>query len=167
MSTYERSVRVLAPFEDVWAFHSTEEGLEALTPGWMNLRVEEVRGPDGDADPEVLEAGSTLRASMRPFGVGPRQEWLSEIIARDRDDGSAYFRDRMADGPFETWEHTHLFHADGGSTLVRDRVEYELPFGPLGRIAGPFAWIGFEPMFRFRHRKTKELLEGQPDRSDA
>ena len=38
--------------------------------------------PDGEPDPEVLEAGSRIKLSMRPFGVGPRQEWTSVITER-------------------------------------------------------------------------------------
>jgi ligand-binding SRPBCC domain-containing protein len=159
MPTYERSSRVVAPFEEVWGFHSDEEGLVALTPGWMNLEIESVRGPDGDPDPDVLEAGSAVESSVRPFGVGPRQSWISEITARERSRGSAYFRDAMSDGPFRRWVHTHMFYADGGTTVVRDRVEYELPLGSVGEVLGPLAVAGLDPMFRYRHRKTRELLE--------
>lgn len=159
MDTYERSVRVDAPFEEVWEFHATTDGLEALTPDWTNLHIEEVRGPDGDTDPDELDAGSTIRASAQPFGVGPRQEFVSAIVARDRDNCSGYFTDVMNEGPFTEWEHTHLFYADEGSTLVRDRIRYELPLGSLGRAVGPLARIGFEPMFRYRHHRTKTLLE--------
>ena len=159
MPTYERSVRVFAPFEDVWQFHSTEQGLVDLTPGWMHLRIEDVRGPDGDPDPDVLEAGSVVESSIRPLDVGPRQTWVSDIVARERTDGAAYFRDVMAEGPFPEWTHTHMFYDDGGATIVRDKVEYELPLGPVGRAFGPLGVVGLDPMFRFRHRKTKELLE--------
>ena len=159
MPTYERRTRVRAPLEDVWTFHSNVAGLEALTPDWMRLRVESVRGPDGEPDPDVLEAGAEVSLSIRPCGRGPRQYWRSVIRERDRTDGAAYFRDEMVDGPFETWVHTHLFYADGDDTIVRDRVEYELPFGPLGRAASPFSRIGFEAMFRDRHRRTKARLE--------
>jgi len=159
MPRYERSVRVEAPLEAVWEFHSTTDGLEALTPDWMRLEIEQVRGPDGEPDPEVLDVGSVITSSVRPFGIGPRQSWLSEIVDRSHEDGSAYFRDVMVDGPFDEWTHTHLFYADGSETMVRDRIEYELPFGAIGRAVGPFAVVGFEPMFRYRHRRTKELLE--------
>jgi ligand-binding SRPBCC domain-containing protein len=159
MDSYERSVRVHAPLSEVWEFHSTESGLVALTPDWMGLQVEEIRGPDGEPDPAVLETGSTLRLSTRPFGVGPPQSWTSEIVARERDDGSAYFQDVMHDGPFEEWEHTHSFYADGDATIVRDRVRYELPLGAVGRAIGPAAVVGFAPMFRYRHRRTRQLLE--------
>lgn len=159
MPTYERSTRVGAPFEDVWEFHSNEQGLIALTPDWMNLEIESVRGPDGDPDPAVLETGSVIESSVRPLGVGPRQGWTSEIAARDRSAGSAYFQDVMTDGPFREWRHTHMFYADDGATVVRDRVEYRLPLGGLGDAVGPLATVGFEPMFRYRHRETRELLE--------
>jgi ligand-binding SRPBCC domain-containing protein len=159
MATYERSVRVAAPFEDVWEFHSTVKGLEELTPNWMNLQIEEVRGPDDELDPGVLEPGATISASVRPLGVGPRQSWVSRITDRGRTEGSAYFQDVMEDGPFETWEHTHTFHDDGGETVVQDSIDYAFPMGKVGEVVSPLGWFGFEPMFRFRHRRTKALLE--------
>lgn len=159
MPVYERETVVAAPFDEVWAFHSDESGLEALTPGWFNLRVESVEGPDGDPNPEVLEPGSTITSSIQPFGVGPRQTWISYIDRREAGDGTAMFRDEMVRGPFPHWVHTHRFEAVSGGTRVHDHVEYRLPGGPLGRLAGPAAWLGFEPMFRHRHRRTKELLE--------
>lgn len=158
MSVYERSVVVDAPFEEVWAFYSSESGLEAITPDWLHLRVESVEGPDGDPDPDVLEAGSTIRSSIRPFGVGPRQRWTSYIVRRRRENGRALFRDEMIRGPFPRWVHTHRFEAVEDGTRVHDRVEYRLPGGPLGRLAGPFGAVGFEPMFCYRHRRTRELL---------
>jgi len=159
MATYERSVRVSAPFEAVWEFHSTEDGLVALTPGWMNLEVESVTGPDGEPNPEVLETGAKIRSSVRPLNVGPRQNWVSRITEREEFDGSAYFADVMDEGPFPEWEHTHMFYADGEETIIRDRVVYEFPLGALGRAVGPFGVVGFEPFFRYRHHETKELLE--------
>jgi ligand-binding SRPBCC domain-containing protein len=159
MATYTRETRVRAPFDEVWEFASTVDGLDALTPDFMNLEVRSVTGPDGDPDPEILTAGSRIDLAMQPFGVGPRQEWTSVITERTEDEGAAMFHDVMEGGPFPTWEHTHEFFADGDETVVSDRVEYELPGGALGRAVSPLGWVGFEPMFRGRHRKTKELLE--------
>ena len=159
MSQYQRTVRVDAPFEEVWDFHSRVTGLEALTPDWMNLEIESVTGPDGEPDPGILDTNSRIESSIRPFDVGPRQQWTSVITEREEGAGSAMFRDRMDGGPFAEWEHTHSFFADGDGTVVHDSVEYELPLGELGRAVSPLAVVGMEPMFRYRHRKTKELLE--------
>lgn len=159
MPTYRRRTRVAAPLDEVWSFHSRISGLEALTPGFVNLRVESVVGPDGEADPEVLEPGTRIRMSLRPFGLGPRQSWTSVVVDREETDGAAYFADEMEDGPFPEWRHTHRFYGDGDFTAIVDEVEYRLPGGPLGDAAGAFGDVGFEPMFRHRHRRTRELLE--------
>lgn len=165
MPTYDRQSTIDAPLEDVWQFHSRIEGLEALTPDWMGLRVESMIGPNGERDPEVLEAGTEISLSTRPFDVGPRQYWTSLITERKRDDGVAYFRDEMVRGPFDHWLHTHTFFADGEETVLRDHVEYELPcsgvpgIGRLVDAVGPFSKVGFEGMFRTRHRLTKARLE--------
>jgi ligand-binding SRPBCC domain-containing protein len=156
MATYQRRTRVNAPLSKIWDFHSRVEGLTAVTPDWMNLRVEYMEGPDGEPDPEILETGSRIELSMRPFGIGPRQRWTSRIVERAEGEGWARFRDTMEQGPFDYWRHTHQFFADGDETVLVDRVEYELP---VASELGPLAVVGFEPMFRYRHRETKRLLE--------
>ncbi|ADD05917.1 START domain protein [Natrialba magadii ATCC 43099] len=163
MATYERRTTIRAPLESVWEFHSTVAGLEALTPDWLGLRVEAVIGPDGErrGDPQsvTLEAGTEISLSLQPFGQGPRQHWTSRITERTRGDGIARFRDTMDDGPFEHWEHSHTFAGDDEQTTIIDRVDYRLPFGPLGTLATPFSVVGFEGMFRQRHRETRRVLE--------
>lgn len=159
MAVYERETRVHAPLEDVWAFHSTTDGLVALTPSWLDLTVESVSGPDGEANPEELGEGSVVELSVRPFGVGQRRHTKSVVERRQRDDGAALFQDRMVEGPFAEWIHTHAFYASNGDTIIRDRVEYELPHGPVGTVAARGMVAGLEPMFRHRHRRARELLE--------
>jgi ligand-binding SRPBCC domain-containing protein len=158
VATYERSVHVDAPLMDVWDFHSRADGLVELTPDWLHLRIDAIHGPAGEPEPEVLETGSTIHASIRPFGIGPRQSWTSEIVAREEGEAYTMFRDVMHDGPFPHWEHTHRFVAHGEGTQVHDCVEYELPGGQVGRFLGPLGVVGFEPMFRLRHRRTKAIL---------
>jgi len=160
MAVYTRSVRVEAPLEEVWDFHSRIEGLERLTPDWMNMVVEEVRGPNDEPDPEIMDVGTVAVTSVRLFDVGPRQHWTAEIVARERSNGAARFVDEMTEGPFPRWKHTHLFYGDETETLVCDRVEYALPGGEVGRAVSPLAFVGFEPMFRYRHRETRRVLEG-------
>jgi ligand-binding SRPBCC domain-containing protein len=159
MTTYSRKTRIHAPFEDVWSFHATLDGLEALTPDFMNLMVRSVTGPDGDPNPEEMVAGTRIDLAIQPFGVGPRQEWTTVITDRSKGDSTGWFRDVMEGGPFPTWEHTHRFVAHGKDTIISDHVEYVLPGGTLARTVSPLGWLCFEPMFRARHRKTKELLE--------
>lgn len=158
MAVYERSTSIRAPLETVWQFHSTVDGLVAITPDWLGLTVESVVGPDGEPDPEVLEAGSEVTLAVRPFGVGPRDAWTSRITHRERHGEAAELRDEMVDGPFPRWHHTHRFAAEPGGTWLVDRVEYELPLGPARGLSG-LGWPGFEAMFAYRHRRARQFLE--------
>lgn len=161
MATYRRRTRIQAPLAAVWAFHSTTDGLEALTPGWMGLSIESVVGPDGQPDPPELLEGSEITMVSEPVASAPQTGWVSRITAREEADGYRMFRDDMLGGPFALWIHTHEFYGNGDETVLIDTVEYELPGGPVRRILEPAAWVGFEPMFRYRHRRTKELLEAE------
>lgn len=156
MATYERRTRLAVPLETVWEFHASIGGLRALTPDWMRLRVEAVIGPSGEHEPAVLEAGTEVRLSVRPFGVGRRTRWTSRITDREEEPGEAWFRDEMVDGPFRRWVHTHRFRADAGGTIVVDHVDFALPRVPW---LSPLAKPGFGAMFRHRHRRLHELLE--------
>jgi len=157
MATFERELRVRAPLADVWAFHSTTDGLRSLTPDWLNLRIERIERPTDEPEAHVLTAGTRIHASVRPFGVGPRQTWVSHITEREESEEKAYFVDVMEGGPFSEWEHTHLFYADGDETLIRDHVEYR---GPVGGVGDGLAELGLAPMFWYRHRRTSAILDG-------
>jgi ligand-binding SRPBCC domain-containing protein len=165
MATFTHASRVDAPFENVWEFHSTGDGLVALTPGFANLRVEATRGPDGESDPDELVEGTEIDVSMRPFGVGPRQRWTSRIVERERGHEEGFFVDEMVEGPFAHWRHTHRFDAEGEGTLMQDRVEWALPGGAAGRLAAHLGIVGLEPAFRYRHRRARKLLETPADAS--
>ena len=153
MAVYQRQTIVDAPFERVWDFHSGIDGLTSVTPDWMGLNVEAVVGYPGD-----LEAGTRIELSLTPFGLIPAGSWTALITDREIGMDSAWFRDKMLDGPFHRWEHTHRFTAVNGRTRLQDRVEYELPVVHRLQLSG-IAYPFFELIFRSRHRRTKQLLE--------
>lgn len=160
MAVFERETLVRAPLERVWEFHRSIDGLVAVTPDWLGLRVEAVHQPDGSEEPSgTLPEGTEVELSVRPFGHGPRQRWRSRITAARLDDGAAILRDRMVSGPFDHWEHTHAMYETRRGTRLRDRIEYELRSVAGGGVVDRLAVTGLAPMFRYRHRRTRTLLE--------
>lgn len=65
------------------------------------------------------------------------------------------FVDVQESGPFASWRHQHRFEPLGHerSTLI-DRVDFELPGGPLGELAEPFVRRKVRHTLRFRHDVT-------------
>jgi ligand-binding SRPBCC domain-containing protein len=45
-----------------------------------------------------------------------------------------YFADEMEEGKFKTFKHEHHFKEENGITTMTDQLQYETPFGILGRL---------------------------------
>ena len=147
MPVFERSFKVQAPLHAVAAFHDNPVSLVAITPPPVRVTIQRFDEP--------VRAGSCVifRLAVGPFGV----TW-DGTIAEHVD--QRYFRDVQQRGPFGAWSHTHSFSAEAGETRVTDRVEYEPPFGLIGKLLEPFVVrpsLAF--MFNYRAKKTRELLE--------
>lgn len=154
MAVFEHSFVVDATLDRVRELHASGAGLRKLTPSVADLRVEAVRGGDPDAP---LPEGAEIDVSTRGPLPGTRRRWTSAVTRAERDADAALFVDAMRDGPFPRWEHVHRFEAVEGGTRVVDRIEYRLP-SPAGP-ASPLAAVGLEPLFRYRERRTRQLLE--------
>jgi ligand-binding SRPBCC domain-containing protein len=120
----ERSQRIARPAEEVFAFFSDAHNLEAITPDWLRFRI---------ATPGRIEMapGALIEYRLRLHGLPIR--WLTRI---EEWEPGRRFVDVQVRGPYSLWHHTHEFEPDGDrATVVRDRVSYALPLGPLGELA--------------------------------
>ena len=156
--------------ELVFAFFANPENLPRLMPGWQKARIEEASFAPPPPRPEssprfpgiAAGAGTHMTISFRPFPLAPaRIPWdaeISEFVWNE------HFCDiQLARGPFHFWRHCHRLSPETRNgqpgTLLRDEVEYEMRFGALGELAGRIGanWQ-FNSMFKYRHKRTAELL---------
>ena len=107
---------------EVFAFFANPANLESITPGSLHF---EIRSPQ----PVAMRAGATIDYDLALFGL--RFHWRTLIESFDPEAG---FVDVQTKGPYRSWRHSHQFSDVAGGTLVRDRVEYEVRFGPLGEM---------------------------------
>ncbi|HVX93690.1 MAG TPA: SRPBCC family protein [Polyangia bacterium] len=108
---------------EVFAFFADAANLERLTPPTLRFSI---------LTPEPIEMrpGTVIDYRLSLLGVPFRWRTLIETFEPE-----ARFVDVQESGPYKLWRHTHTFEDAPGGTLIRDRVEYELPFGPLGHLA--------------------------------
>ncbi len=113
-----------APLEEVFEFFSRAENLGAITPAAMSFRM---LAPAG----QPMHTGREIDYAIK---VGPvPMRWRSRIEDFAPGEG---FVDSQLRGPYANWWHEHRFErAADGSTLMRDRVWYAPPLGPLGAVA--------------------------------
>jgi ligand-binding SRPBCC domain-containing protein len=119
----EREQLIRAPVAPVFAFFAEARNLGRLTPPWLRF---EVLTPE----PVQMRPGTLIEYRLRLHGLPLR--WLTLI---EEWEAGEMFVDRQIYGPYRLWHHTHRFSAHPQGTLVRDRIRYELPLGPLGAIA--------------------------------
>ena len=118
--------------------------LETITPPWLRFEVLTPRPVD-------MRAGTLIDYRLRLHGIPIR--WRSEISAWEP---PLRFIDRQIRGPYRLWVHEHTFVESGGGTLVRDRVEYQVPGGRL--VDRLFVRRDLLKIFRFRQETLRRIL---------
>ncbi|MEM9801796.1 MAG: TIGR01777 family oxidoreductase, partial [Planctomycetota bacterium] len=150
--SFERSVDCPVSARETFEWHVRPGALRRLVPPWDNVRVVTGSGPE-----ERLEKGArtTLRVGLGPVGI----EWKAEIA--DLQPEKTFFVDRQLSGPFKSWIHRHEVASRGQSeSTLSDRIAYELPVGPLGKMFGGGAVRKkLERLFAWRHRILLHDLE--------
>jgi ligand-binding SRPBCC domain-containing protein len=142
----ERVQVVPRSLSDVFAFYADPDNLARITPPWLGFRILTPK--------TAMRAGLQIEYRIHPLGVP--QRWVSEITVWEP---PHRFVDEQRRGPYRRWHHLHEFRATAGGTEIRDRVTYELPLGPLGRLAhGLVVRRQLESIFAFRERAVRDLF---------
>lgn len=145
--TYERSVDIAAPVETVFAFHCDPHNLQRITPSSMSVTL---------LHWEEMKPGAVVELRVRPLPL-VAQTWR---MVFDEVDSPHRLTDRMEKGPFRQWIQRRIFSAIPMGTRLTDRVEYVLPFGTLGRLAGRLVVERIvASMFVYRQHRTKQMIE--------
>ena len=122
--TFECHQCIELPIDEVFAFYGDALNLERITPPWLGFEVTTPK-------PIEMRVGTLIEYRLRLHRVPVR--WRTRIEAWEP---PHRFVDVQIRGPYSLWEHTHEFEEDGpGATIIRDRVRYSIPFGPLGKLA--------------------------------
>ena len=147
MYVLEREVSLPVPRARVFPFFADARNLERLTP--PSLRFEILTPGEIQMGP-----GAIIDYRLRVSGLPVRWRSVIEIW-----DPPFRFVDVQVRGPYALWRHVHTFDETPEGTLMRDRVEYALPFGPIGALAHRLIVARqLEAIFSFRGRVVRELF---------
>jgi ligand-binding SRPBCC domain-containing protein len=168
---FETQQWVPYPVELVFAFFANPANLPYLMPRKLEARIEDARIVPPPPRPLAEDAsrrfksvaagvGSEILISFYPIPWVPRRvSWLAAITEFE---WNSHFSDAQMRGPFTAFQHRHGIEAefrDGQEgTLVSDRVEYALPYGWLGRVAGGLVRRQLASSFAYRQKRLPEIL---------
>lgn len=120
--TLETRQELSISIEEAWDFFSSPKNLVKITPEHMEFKI-----TSGDLTKMYEGQMITYSVGLLP---GVRSSWVTEITHVDEPN---MFVDEQRFGPYSMWHHEHTFESlDNGGVLMKDKVSYKIPFGPLG-----------------------------------
>lgn len=145
----EREQIIPRPREEVFRFFSDAANLERLTPAFLRFSIISPK-------PIAMRTGALIDYRILLFGVPVR--WRTRI---EEFEPGRRFVDLQLSGPYRFWRHTHEFFDHPGGTRMTDRVEYEVPLGPLGVLAREvFVGRTLERIFDYRRDTVADIFGG-------
>jgi len=159
------------PISRVFAFFSNPENLPRIMPATTDTRVDQLKllppspPQEAVASSQAAGVGTVIVTSFRMFPFLPiRSQWIARITEFE---WNHHFADVQDKGPFKRWHHRHEFipeTRDGVTgTVVRDVIEYEVGFGPLGALANSlFVERQMRATFAARQKILPTLLSERP-----
>ena len=88
-----------------------------------------------------------------------KRQFTSKITSMKKPD---QFVDEMIKGDFKSYRHEHHFKVIENGTIMIDLVEFETPYGSLGRLVNRFYMIAYmEKLIKERNNTIKEYAESE------
>ncbi len=145
MRRFSHAFVVDADIARVWDFYTDIGHLEVITPPEMQLKV--IRTTTG----RKLLQGTEVWLEGK---LVTKSRWHSRITSL-----SPYqYVDEMLSGRFKIWKHLHAFQEAGEATKVIDEIDFELPYGLLGRMFEGYTSKRLEQIFAHRMQATIRAL---------
>jgi len=143
----ERTQIIPRPRAEVFAFFSDAKNLERITPPMVGFRF--LSPP-----PAVIGAGTLIDYQLKLHGFPLR--WRTRI---ETFEPGVAFTDIQLRGPYRSWHHRHAFSDVTGGTRMDDTIDYQLPLGPIGAVAGSL-WVAraLRQIFDFRAHRIAEIF---------
>jgi len=119
-----REQQLNCSIHEAWEFFSSPNNLSKITPEDMGFTV-----LTGNNSAAIYE-GMVIDYTVSPL-LGIPLKWRTCIKNVDLE---VSFVDFQESGPYKYWNHFHEFIVNDRGVLMKDRVDYELPFGILGDL---------------------------------
>jgi len=140
----------------VFEFHEQPNVLALLSPPWESARVIQ--------SAKISEVGTLAIVETRILGP-IKAKWVAEHTLYDP---PKMFEDIQVKGPFRSWRHRHIVEPVSGGAILRDEIDYEPPFGFLGRLVAPILiQKRLEKMFDYRHEVTRQWCEEKKTKDEG
>lgn len=151
MEKFYHEFEVNSNIDKVWEFYTNIRHLEVVTPKDIKLYI--MQSTD-----EILKKGTVACFCGK---IILSAKWCSKITFFEK----CRYVDEMISmenikPPFQIWKHEHTFEEIADSrTRIIDRIEFELPYGFIGKILEIYIVFKLQKIFEHRKLETRKFLE--------
>lgn len=144
-----REQQLKCDLNTAWDFFCSPLNLSKITPKDMKFNVLT------KFEDEEIDTGMIIDYTVTPI-LGIPLKWTTLITQVDQGKG---FTDFQKKGPYKLWNHHHEFIPNKDGVLMKDTVEYELPFYLIGDLAHKlFVKRKLTAIFDYRYKVLEELF---------
>ncbi len=148
------------PIDKVWEFYTDIKHLDIVTPREIELKITK-------ATNQKLTQGSEIWLEGKIITMISKNTWHSMITSYCVSPQQYLYVDEMLTGPFKIWRHLHKFYGVDSNynkkrTKVIDEIDFELPYGIIGKLFDGYAYRRLEKIFCNRKLATIRALENNP-----
>jgi ligand-binding SRPBCC domain-containing protein len=146
MKQFKHSFVVERDIDTVWKFHTNIKHLIVITPKIMGLQILKSQS-------DIFQQGTEVWLSAK---LVMKSKWHSKITYIQPYE----YLDEMITGRFKIWKHLHKFNRiDEKKTQVIDEIDFELPYGVVGKLFENYVLKQLENIFAYREKTTIESLK--------
>lgn len=144
-----RAQQLNCDIETAWHFFSSPKNLSKITPKHMGFTVL------SDDNHEQIVEGMIIDYTVSPMLKIPLK-WRTRITQVEFHKSFTDFQEK---GPYKYWNHFHEFIPNKDGVMIKDTVDYEMPFGFLGKMAHQrFVKKKLADIFDFRYAILDQLF---------
>lgn len=154
--TLQASQLIKAPLSEVWDFFSSPANLSKITPARMNFDIKHIEGRETDSGMSYkMFKGQQIKYKVTVMPL-VRLTWVTEITQVEE---FKSFVDEQLQGPYTLWRHLHTFEETSEGVMMRDKVDYSIPLGILGRAANTIFVAGeVKGIFDYRLEAVEKIF---------
>ena len=150
MKHFYHEFEVDCDIDKVWKFYTNIGHLEVISPDEIKLILTH-------CSDEILKKDSVACFSGKLI---INANWCSRITFFEKYEYvDEMVRNENREPPFKIWKHRHTFkELNYRKTRVIDQIQFELPYGILGKVLESFVLFKISNIFKHRKLMTIEYL---------
>ena len=133
--------------DKAWSFFSSPLNLSLITPNHLGLVLKSKVNSS-------MQLNDEIDYEVKPI-LGIPLKWKTKISLVEK---PYRFSDNQIKGPYKFWKHLHEFEEVEGGVMMKDTINYIIPFGWLGLLFSFYVKRKLTSIFDFREGALDKLI---------